>query len=154
MRIKPMTFQTANKVTEACEQVDYRIVDLNITVTAWVVGDSPPLLSLGKLIEDHKASYTWKSGSGPVLSINGRAINCQVWQRCPFVATSLSIPNAAPGVEIPKMQRLKPKSNMTSLDSKPVQKSKARLISPENRSAENGFRAKKQGQQQKKENIL
>lgn len=49
-----INFPTANKYTQAIEIVDFYVTDLDITVTAWVVGDTPPpLLSLGKLVYDH-----------------------------------------------------------------------------------------------------
>ena len=47
---EPMRFKTANKETEATEIVDYYVEDLGRHVTAWVVGDSPALISLGRLI--------------------------------------------------------------------------------------------------------
>ena len=53
-----MTFQTANRTTQATEVVDYYVSDLDIYVTAWVLDDSPPLLSLGKLVEDFGLVYT------------------------------------------------------------------------------------------------
>ena len=51
-------FQTANNQIETNEVVDFYVEDLDIYVTAWVVDDSPPLISLGRLIEDHGAKYS------------------------------------------------------------------------------------------------
>ena len=88
-----MTFQTANKLTNAQDIVDYYVVDLGITVIARVIGDCPPLISLRKLIDDYGATYTWDVENGPMLNIRGRIVECQVNQRCRFVATSIGLPS-------------------------------------------------------------
>ena len=82
------SFQTPNKETFSNEVVDFQVKDLAITVTAWVLEDSPPLISLGKLIEDHNAEYTWTKEQGPIIRIRNRVVQCSVKQRCPFVAAS------------------------------------------------------------------
>ena len=46
-----LSFQTANHEAFSHEIVDFRVDDLGITVTAWVLPDSPPLISLGKLLK-------------------------------------------------------------------------------------------------------
>ena len=90
-----LSFQTANRETFSDEIVDFRVNDLGITVTAWVLKDSPPLISLGKIIEDHDATYTWSKAEGPIIKIGNRTVHCSGKQRCPFVAVTVG----CPGVE-------------------------------------------------------
>ena len=96
-----MFFQTANKYTYSDEVVDFYVKDLDITVTAYVLEDSPPLVSLGKIIEDHDADYSWSKKKGAVIRINDRAIQCSVKQRCPFIAISLGFPGLGSGKGTP-----------------------------------------------------
>ena len=98
-----MTFQTARGTTKTDEVVDYYVSDLDMYVTAWVLDDSPPLLSLGKLVEDFDLVYTWDRWNGAVIKINDRVIKCSINQRCPFVATSLG----NPGVSSPPISKAK-----------------------------------------------
>lgn len=91
-----MIFQTANKLTKAQEIVEfYYVADLGITVTAWVVSDTPPLFSLGKLIDGYDAKYTWDVENGPVLHVERIILKCQLNERCPFVVISLGMPSVA-----------------------------------------------------------
>ena len=87
----PMDFQTANALVTSTEWVDVYIKDLDITITAWVVNDAPPFISLGKLVEDFHATYTWSHEDGPIIRIQDRTVLCQVKQRCPFVAASMGL---------------------------------------------------------------
>lgn len=93
-----MQFQTANKTTETDDIVDYCASDLGITVTAWVVQDSPPLLSLGKLVEDFGVRYAWDYDNGAVIKIKDKIVHCSVNQRCPCVATSFSNPGVSQSI--------------------------------------------------------
>ena len=52
--------------------------------------ETPAVLSLGKLCEDHGFSYHWISGQTPHLIRNGRKIDCNISNYVPFVLPGLT----------------------------------------------------------------
>ena len=52
--------------------------------------ETPAVLSLGKLCEDHGNTYYWTSGQKPHLTIKGKRINCTISNCVPFVVPGLS----------------------------------------------------------------
>ena len=48
--------------------------DLNLFVTVQLLEETPAVLSLGKLCEDHGYSYEWVSGQKPRLTKEGRQL--------------------------------------------------------------------------------
>ena len=52
--------------------------------------DTPAVLSLGKLFEDHGKTHHWTSGQKPHLIKNGRKFNCNTANYVPFVVPGLS----------------------------------------------------------------
>ena len=67
-------FQIANDLTYSDTIVDIYIQDLDLYVAAWVFEDSPPLVSVGKLVEDYDAKFSWSLAEGPLLRIGDRVI--------------------------------------------------------------------------------
>ena len=59
-------------------------------MTAMLLEDTPAVLSLGKLREDHGSSYHWTSGQKPQLIKNGRRIKCNTAKYVPLVVPGLS----------------------------------------------------------------
>ena len=51
--------------------------DLNLFVTVQPLEETPAVLSLGKLCEDHGYSYEWVSGQKPRLTKDGNSIICK-----------------------------------------------------------------------------
>ena len=51
---------SAGGLVEAYWEVDIYVADLDIIVPVFVLENSPSVLSLGKLIDDHDLEYTWK----------------------------------------------------------------------------------------------
>ena len=96
-----LSFQTANKEVYTDKIVDFYVEDLGITVTAYVLEDSPPLISLGKIIDDHDADYFWSKKKGAILRIGDRKVKCSVQHRCPFIAISLGFPGLGSGKGTP-----------------------------------------------------
>ena len=70
-------FRSANGVITTNEVVDLFSHDLGIRVQAYVVQDSPPLFSLGKLIHEFQLKYEWDEGRGPMIQRpDGKWVKC------------------------------------------------------------------------------
>ena len=69
-----VVLQTANGKIVAKLEVKIHVRELGITVKALVLdNDTPCVLSLGQLIEDHKLDYRWRFGHSPTLTAeNGK----------------------------------------------------------------------------------
>ena len=64
--------------------------ELDLFVTVVLLEDTPAVLSLGTLCEDHGNSYHWTSGQKPHLIKNDRKIDCNTANYVPFVVLVLS----------------------------------------------------------------
>ena len=84
------SFQSANGVISTNEVVDLFSKDLGIQVQAYVVKDSPPLISLGKIIKDFQLKYEWDESRGPMIQRpDGKWIKCSEVQNVPTIAATL-----------------------------------------------------------------
>ena len=59
-------------------------------MTVMLLEDTPAVLSLGKLCEDHGHTYHWSSGQKPHLTKKGKRINCNISHYVPFIVPGLS----------------------------------------------------------------
>ena len=59
-------------------------------MTVMLLEETPAVLCLGKLCEDHGYTYHWTSGPKPHLTKNGRRIDCKKSNYVPFVVPGLS----------------------------------------------------------------
>ena len=59
-------------------------------MTVKLLEDTPAVLTLGKLCEDHGYSYEWTSGQKPQLNKDGRRIQCSTENYVPMVVPGLS----------------------------------------------------------------
>jgi len=85
---QPVQLMTANGPVEACQVADIYVEDLDFVVTALILDDSPPLLSLGKLTKDNGFDYIWRSKQPPCLiSPQGRKIWCTEMKNVPVITT-------------------------------------------------------------------
>ena len=57
-----MTVVTANRDVQTNEEAPAHVHDLHLFVTVQLLEDSPAVLSLGKLCEEHGYTYEWASG--------------------------------------------------------------------------------------------
>ena len=91
MRISknPTMVVTANEVL-AEEEATVYVKELDLFVTVMFLEETPAILSLGRLCEDHGKNYLWTSGQKPHLTQNGKKINCNVANNVPFVVPGLS----------------------------------------------------------------
>ena len=69
----PTTVVTANGEVQTNDEATMYVRELDLFVTVKVLEDTPAVLSLGKLCEDHGHSYDWTSGQKPQL--------IQTWQK-------------------------------------------------------------------------
>ena len=68
---------TANGEVHSNEEAHVFVHDLNLFVTVQLLEETPAVLSLGKLCEDHGYFYKWVSGQEPRLTKDGKTIVCK-----------------------------------------------------------------------------
>ena len=66
------------------------VKELGKCLTMKVVEDTPAVLSLGKLCDEHGYSYEWITGQKPHLIENGIRIQCNTEYFVPIVVPGLS----------------------------------------------------------------
>ena len=85
----PTTVVAATGEVQINDEATVFVKELDMFVTVKLPEDTPAVLSLGKLCEDHGYSYEWTSGQQPQLIKNDRRIQCQHGKlrtdRCPLV---------------------------------------------------------------------
>ena len=62
------TVMTANGEVQTREEATVHVKELDLFVTVMLLEESPAVLSLGKLCEDHGYTYHWNSGHKPHLT--------------------------------------------------------------------------------------
>ena len=86
----PTTVVTANGEVQTQEEATVHVREFDLFVTVMLLEDTPAVLSLRKLCEDHGYDYHWPSGQKPHLIKNGRKIDCNTANYVPFVVLGLS----------------------------------------------------------------
>ena len=71
----PTTVMTANGEVQTTEEATVHVKQLGLFVKVMLL-ETPAVLSLEKLCEDHGFSYRWISGQKPHLIRNGKRIDC------------------------------------------------------------------------------
>ena len=71
----PTTVMTANGEVQTREEATVYVKELDLFVTVVLLEETPTVLSLGKLCEDHGYTYHWTSGQKPHLTKKGKKIN-------------------------------------------------------------------------------
>ena len=84
----PTTVMTANSEVQTREEAMV-YVKLDSLVTVTLLEETPAVLSLWKLCEDHGYTYHWSSGQKPPLTPNGKRIDCNIANYVPFVVPGL-----------------------------------------------------------------
>ena len=85
----PTTVITANGEVQTHEEATVYVKELDIFLTMKVIENTPAVLSLGKLCDEHGYSYEWINGRKPHLIKNGIRIPCN---------TENFVPNVVPGL--------------------------------------------------------
>ena len=86
----PTTVITANGEVQTNEEATVYVKELDIFLTMKVLEDTPAVLSLGKLCDEHGYSYKWINGQKPHLIENGIRIQCNTENFVPIVVPGLS----------------------------------------------------------------
>ena len=86
----PTTVFTANGEVQTHEEATVYVKELDIFLTIKVLEDTPAVLSLGKLCDEHGYSYEWMNGQKPHLIQNGLRIQCNTEHFVPIVVPGLS----------------------------------------------------------------
>ena len=98
----PTTVMTANGEVQTREEATVYVKQLrtnkkatvyvkplDLFVTVMLLQETPAVISLGKLCEEHGYTYHWKSGQKTHLIKNGKRIDCNVSNNVPFVVPGL-----------------------------------------------------------------
>ena len=86
----PTTVITANGEVQTHEEATVYVKELDTFLTMKVLEDTPAVLSLGKLCDEHGYSYEWINGQKPHLIKNGIRIQCNTENFVEIVAPGLS----------------------------------------------------------------
>ena len=86
----PPTVMTANGEVQTREEATVYVKELDSFVTVMLLEETPAVLSLGKLCEDHGYTYHWTSGQKPHLTKKGKRIDCNISNCVTFVVRGLS----------------------------------------------------------------
>ena len=81
---------TANGEVQTREEATVYVKELDLFVTVMLLENTPAVLSLGKLCEDHIYNYHWISDEKPHLIKKGKRIDCNISNHVPFVVPGLS----------------------------------------------------------------
>ena len=86
----PTTVLTAKEEVQTHEEATVYVKELDIFLTMKVLEDTPAVLSLGKLRDEHGYSYEWINGQKPHLIKNGLRIQCNTENLVQIVVLGLS----------------------------------------------------------------
>ena len=76
---EPLLMRTANGVVVAKEEADIYVEAFDTKLTAVLIADTPPLISLGKLCLQDGFTFIWKPGKTPYIQKgNGPRRMCSV----------------------------------------------------------------------------
>ena len=89
MSRNPTTVMTANGEVQTRQDATVFVKELELFVTLMLLEETPTVLSLGKLCEDHGYNFHWTSQK-PHLIKNGRKIDGNTANYVPFVVPGLS----------------------------------------------------------------
>ena len=81
----PLTDISANGEVQTNEEATVYVRELNIFLTMKLLEDTPAVLSLGKLCDEHGYSYEWINGQKPHLIKNGIRIQSNTENFVPIV---------------------------------------------------------------------
>ena len=74
----PTTVMTANGEVQTRDEATVYVKELDLLVKVMLLEETPAVLSLGKLCEDHGYTYHWTSGQKPHLTKKGKRIDCHI----------------------------------------------------------------------------
>ena len=86
----PTTVLTANGEVQTREEATVCVREMDLFVRVLLLEETPTLLSLGKLCDDHGYTCHWTSGQQPHLTKKDKRIDCNISNCVPFVVPGLS----------------------------------------------------------------
>ena len=86
----PSIVMTASGEVQTHDEATVSVEELDIFLTMKVLEDTPAVLSLGNLCDEHGYSYQWINGQKPHLIKNGIRIQCNTENFVPIVVPGLS----------------------------------------------------------------
>ena len=75
---------------QAREEATENVKESDLFVTVMLLEETPAVLSLGKLCEDHGYTYYWASGQKSHLTKKGKRNDCNISNYVPFEVPGLS----------------------------------------------------------------
>ena len=97
----PMTVMTANGQVQTNEEATVYVRELDIFLTMKVLEDTPAVLSLGKLCNEHGYSYEWINGQKSHLTKNDIRIQCNTENFVPIVVPGVSTTSSSSSTSTP-----------------------------------------------------
>ena len=85
----PTTVMTANGEVQTKVEATVHVKELDLFVTVMLLENTPAVLSLGRLCEDHGYTHHWISGQKTHLIKNGKRIDCNMSNNVSFVVPGL-----------------------------------------------------------------
>ena len=81
---------TANGEARSREEATVYVKQLDLFVNVMLLQETPAVLSLDKLCDEHGYRCHWKSGQNPQLIKEGKRIDCNLSNYVPFVVLGIS----------------------------------------------------------------
>ena len=121
----PTTVITANGEVQTHEEATVHVKELDIFLAMKVLEDTPAVLSLGKLCDEHGYTYEWINGQKPHLIKNGIRIQCNSENFVPIVVPGLSTSSSSSlpfstSMTLSRQEIDHPKSSSNSSTSPPM----------------------------------
>ena len=90
---------TANGPATATDVVDVDVPGLEAHARVLLLKGCPAVLSLGRLVEDHKCSFLWNSDGAVLIDSSGNRHDCVVRNYVPFLGDEYALPVRDEGAE-------------------------------------------------------
>ena len=92
---------TANNIIAANERCEVVLPQLPFVLDPLVLANTPPAISIGRCVIDHKMNYEWHWNSTPkLISSDGKVTTFQVEDYVPYLQTNPSLALPASGVTV------------------------------------------------------
>ena len=111
---------TANGEVQTHEEAFVYVKELDIFLTMKVLDNTPAVLSLGKLCDEHRFSYEWINGQKPHLIEDGIRIPCNTENFVPIVVPDLSSSSSASSTSRTPLNQESHSSSSFSTSSSPT----------------------------------
>ena len=80
----PTTVMTANGEVRTNREATVHVKQFDLFVIVMFLQETPAVLSMVKICEEHGYTYHWKSGQNPHLIKNGKRLDCNISNYVPL----------------------------------------------------------------------